>query len=179
MLITRLGGISLVERCVNMSLTRTVVLTIGSVILVSLLGCSQSDSGRRGQIGQAITPTSARPPSPTTPIVAPSRVCSANELACGGICVDISRDPHQCGRCGVTCARGEICHGGTCQPAAPQDANTSVAVDYRPLQQSRCREDGQTDCGGGCVDIRVQAEHCGRCGNVCPVGSTCVDGECS
>jgi Stigma-specific protein, Stig1 len=41
----------------------------------------------------------------------------------------------------------------------------------------KCPE-GQTDCGGACVDLKTNAVSCGACLNVCPTGAACVDGAC-
>jgi hypothetical protein len=38
---------------------------------------------------------------------------------------------------------------------------------------------GQTLCGNSCVFLETNAAHCGSCNNVCPSGTTCVDGECT
>lgn len=38
---------------------------------------------------------------------------------------------------------------------------------------------GQTLCGGICVDLSSDANHCGACGNACPPGKFCVGGICS
>ena len=63
-------------------------------------------------------------------------VCSGQALSCGGVCVDSTKDVHNCGSCGHDCAGGE-CSGSRCRPvqiAASQGANvTSVGA------------------GGGCV----------------------------
>jgi hypothetical protein len=40
---------------------------------------------------------------------------------------------------------------------------------------------GQTDCGGECVDLQTDTRHCGSCvspASVCPTGATCEAGEC-
>jgi hypothetical protein len=34
-------------------------------------------------------------------------------------------------------------------------------------------------CDGSCVDIRVQAGHCGGCGNRCAAGQRCASGLCT
>ncbi len=34
------------------------------------------------------------------------------------------------------------------------------------------------ECGGECVDPLTDPQHCGECGNVCPVGTTCQQGTC-
>ena len=33
-------------------------------------------------------------------------------------------------------------------------------------------------CGAACVDPQTAAAHCGRCGNACAAGDTCVAGAC-
>lgn len=34
-------------------------------------------------------------------------------------------------------------------------------------------------CGGACVDTTSDVAHCGRCGNVCPTGQSCIAGACA
>jgi endo-1,3(4)-beta-glucanase len=38
---------------------------------------------------------------------------------------------------------------------------------------------GLLDCGGACVDPRLDAGHCGACGNACPAGLSCLSGACA
>jgi hypothetical protein len=46
-------------------------------------------------------------------------VCEADNVLCGGQCVDLTTDTDNCGRCGRECGAGEVCSNGfTCQPAA-------------------------------------------------------------
>lgn len=35
------------------------------------------------------------------------------------------------------------------------------------------------DCGEGLVDLARSREHCGRCGNACPLWQPCIGGECT
>jgi hypothetical protein len=43
------------------------------------------------------------------------RCCrGANGYGGGGVCVDVSSDPSNCGDCGLECPRGAICSGGRC-----------------------------------------------------------------
>jgi len=35
---------------------------------------------------------------------------------------------------------------------------------------------GATACGG--ADLNWDSDNCGRCGNICPLGTFCVDGVC-
>lgn len=37
---------------------------------------------------------------------------------------------------------------------------------------------GQLDCGAGCIDVLSDANNCGACGNACPNGAACNNGEC-
>lgn len=39
-------------------------------------------------------------------------------------------------------------------------------------------EQGLDDCGGACVDMSSEPEHCGACGNACAWGEQCIDGVC-
>ncbi|WP_437610664.1 MXAN_6577-like cysteine-rich protein [Sorangium sp. So ce834] len=38
--------------------------------------------------------------------------------------------------------------------------------------------DGQSQCGGECVDTQASADHCGECGNACAAGRRCAAGIC-
>jgi hypothetical protein len=35
-----------------------------------------------------------------------------------------------------------------------------------------------TMCGGNCADLKTDGMNCGKCGTVCPMGATCVQGSC-
>ena len=55
------------------------------------------------------------------------------------------------------CAPGTICNEGLCVSCP----GTTVA------------------CAGVCVDPQTSLSHCGRCGNACPSGQSCLGGTCS
>ena len=40
-----------------------------------------------------------------------------------------------------------------------------------------CKE-GRESCSDACVDLRRDPDHCGACGNPCPINESCVDGAC-
>lgn len=46
-----------------------------------------------------------------------------------------------------------------------------------PLVGSECRT-GFELCGGRCVDVRTDRNHCGGCGEVCGAGLVCQEGAC-
>ncbi len=50
-------------------------------------------------------------------------------------------------------------------------------VGRRRRRRCVCPE-GHIVCSGRCVPAGTDPRHCGRCGKECPVGTSCVDGEC-
>lgn len=54
--------------------------------------------------------------------------CSSPSRTCNGACIDVTRDPANCGDCGRTCDAGSPCCGGICvQAAACSFAVTKVS----------------------------------------------------
>ena len=41
-------------------------------------------------------------------------VCGTGEDECDGVCVDLQTNGANCGACGIMCAVGQRCDGGTC-----------------------------------------------------------------
>ncbi|MEM1415604.1 MAG: hypothetical protein AAGH15_11925 [Myxococcota bacterium] len=85
------------------------------------------------------------------------------DAGCGA---DLSRDPENCGACGVSCMAAPgaraVCMAGTCGIACRANRGDCNA---EPLD--------------GCeVRLLESNDHCGRCDAPCTPGSACVDGEC-
>jgi hypothetical protein len=79
--------------------------------------------------------------------LAPSTLCGAHPevcgVACGGACVDLSKDPDNCGRCGHTCLDRAACNEGVCGavpttlvPAAPGCRSMRLAYEANAITWS-------------------------------------------
>lgn len=95
-------------------------------------------------------------------------VCPWGSYPCGSACKSLDSDPDHCGACGRSCAaafphaagycRDGACVYGVCDPG-------HASCDAMP--------------SNGCeTDLARDNNHCGRCGNACPVGSVCDGGRC-
>ena len=95
--------------------------------------------------------------------------CTGTQSSCpipGGpnlYCVELSKDPTNCGACGRMCPGGTSCANGLC--AAPTCAAPATA----------CQ-----GAGGGitCADLSRDASNCGACGKVCANNAICSGGTC-
>lgn len=126
--------------------------------------------------------------------------CSPGQACCGGTCTDIETDELNCGACNNPCAAGQQCCGGRCidpsssaahcggcgnaceEPNVCCPSRTGEAADCRPTEdcavcEPECTE-GETCCGGTCVDTQTDAAHCGACGVACAPGQRCCGGTC-
>lgn len=66
--------------------------------------------------------------------------------------------------CGIQDGKAECIDGGD-----PGAGCSLPSVSTCPSRQTNC---------GGCVDTSSDANHCGSCGNACPLGQTCSLGSC-
>lgn len=92
-------------------------------------------------------------------------VCPSGKTACGGVCVDTSTDPNNCGGCGQVCTSPNTCGGG---------GTPGVCG---------CTDDGSACAGqvcGSAVNNCGQTVSCGSCGmnQKCCLDS-CVCANCS
>lgn len=125
--------------------------------------------------------------------------CSDAQTCCQGACLDLARDPSNCGACGVACPGAEACCGGLCLALDGDDPShcggCDVACPAAPHGSPSCTagrcgvlcDEGRADCDGqlddGCeVDLRSDVRHCGGCDTACPAAPhttfACVDGGC-
>ena len=81
---------------------------------------------------------------------------------CHGVCVDVLRDPRNCGGCDVLCPIGILCAGGAC---------LAVGVDAGPACAGAI-------CAGVCVNTSLDPRNCGGCGHACDPTQTCFRGDC-
>jgi len=83
-------------------------MKILGIIFVNLLflGCGPISTDQIGY-GKIDQDYNSNPPKPLT--------CDYPEMACGGkICVDVSKDPNNCGWCGIKCEKLELCYAYHC-----------------------------------------------------------------
>ncbi len=122
-------------------------------------------------------------PVPLAPVDAPApthAICQQDESWCAGSCVSTASNPHHCGACGATCARGDVCIAYHCAaPATPEQLADRAAIEAtRPMRFTRCTNSAEVECGTGCVNLLTNADNCGTCGQICAATATCLSGTC-
>jgi hypothetical protein len=105
--------------------------------------------------------------------------CAGGTPTCGGVCVDYTTDPNNCGGCGAAhaCSTAETCNGGVCSAVVPADAGVTpdAAPDAPPdaatdaTSTDRCAQ--FSDTCGDCTKGRTGYE-CGWCSNACYTGTS-------
>jgi hypothetical protein len=143
----------------------------------------------------------------TAPLVCPSgqTVCgtscadTATDLAncgqCGTACTSSGANQHgvcSSGTCSTACNSGYHACGGTCAsdtsldscgaacspcPAPPASAVESCADSGQGLACQWACAGATIDCGGVCVNPKLDSGNCGACGRVCAPGA-CSGGAC-
>jgi hypothetical protein len=73
-------------------------------------------------------------------------------LLCGSTCIDPLTNPSNCGGCGVSVGRGNVCVAGKVRTGCPE---------------------GQSFCGGRCIDVSSDPSNCGGCGNATTGANIC------
>ncbi len=87
-------------------------------------------------------------------------------------CVYIKTDRYNCGKCGSVCPDGSECVNGKCS-TCPRSFPTLCNVRYS------CSDDKNPCTALSCTSTKTNIANCGKCGNVCPLHSTCVNGKCT
>jgi hypothetical protein len=145
-------------------------------------GCAVKDV-RLGDVvdGGAFAPTEAGAET-TTVLMCVSTECPPPYATCDTpghpmyTCgTDLSRDPENCGTCGNVC--------GTFEPIHMTSRCVTGACEYECLNERLPNKTDWRNCNvaidDGCeVDVLVDRNNCGSCGNVCPPGKSCNGGRC-
>jgi hypothetical protein len=65
--------------------------------------------------------------------------CAGGLTKCGGVCVNLSSDPNNCGACGVRCPPGwQSCSGGTCACSRWCTVRTCETIIRNGKAETRC-----------------------------------------
>ena len=126
---------------------------------------------------------------------APVTTCTAPQIACNGVCADLTSTAH-CGNCQTACAAGQSCTAGVCACPGTQAVCNAACVDTQTSTENcgGCNQpcatgqvcaagkcgcaSGQALCGGACVDTNTSQTNCGACGTTCSAGQVCSSGAC-
>jgi hypothetical protein len=83
--------------------------------------------------------------------------CSAPNMVCDGMCVDVMTSADHCGMCNQDCSAADVsCDAGNCI----------------------CDNNSAIYCGGTCVLAMTDPTNCGGCGHDC-LGAACTGGLCT
>ena len=133
--------------------------------------------GVRCAAGQACTASACQT---VPPVDSGTLVCPGGQIDCGGYCADTSRDPFNCGGCGVRCATGQVCtarvctSGGGGMDAGPGGGDGGVI----PQDSGPCAA-GTVSCGGYCANTSSDPFNCGGCGVRCANNQVCTARVCT
>ncbi|CAK9780451.1 hypothetical protein CC85DRAFT_300393 [Cutaneotrichosporon oleaginosum] len=78
----------------------------------------------------------------------------------GGVsqCIDLKKDPKNCGYCENKCPDGQLCYNGACS--------------------EQCKPGWEHCFLIGCTDVQTSSQNCGACGNWCSPSQVCRGGKC-
>lgn len=134
-----------------------------------------------------------------------AQLCSEGLSRCGRDCVDLTAETANCGACGVSCGRGQVCNQGQCEcrpgttlcdgacvttasdpvhcgGCAGQPSGGTTCATGQVCEQGQCKAGcalgGSVRCGDSCIDISSDAENCGACGYECGGSRACRNGVC-
>ncbi len=93
-------------------------------------------------------------------------VCTGVNQCCPSGCADIDTDPLNCGGCSRPCPTGDTCVAAQC--TAPASCLGGPVC----INKEQC-------CSDGCTDVDTDPENCGGCNRPCPMGDSCVSGQCT
>ena len=74
---------------------------------------------------------------------------------------------------------------GAAVPVMNATVDGTMQISKNPLAPSPpisctaiCAMTGKACCNGACVDTQIDSKNCGKCGNKCIMGKTCIGGKC-
>ena len=160
-------------------------------VAIALWSCAETDA-YLGDVpqGPALAPAdaSAEPDSGTL-LMCVATECPEGLTTCPSdygptykCSVDLRRDQNHCGACGHACVTMHPLH----MSSRCVDGACALECLSEPRYDAARGDYVQTnfdDCNGvlddGCeVDLFSDAANCGACGNACPGGAPCIDGQC-
>ncbi len=92
--------------------------------------------------------------------------CLPEFTCCSGSCRKLSTDENHCGACNAECPFGTYCDDGV------------GGILCRCFNTDAPCEPDQGCCGGECVDLQDNQDHCGSCNNPCTNPDVCTNGSC-
>lgn len=91
--------------------------------------------------------------------------CPVGQDCCNGMCVDTQSSQQHCGACNNPCLPPKICQAGICDcPTNRAPCGTTCCPVGQECSNGLCCSPGLTNCGGQCVDLQSNVNHCGACG---------------
>ncbi len=103
----------------------------------------------------------------------------ARQTRCDERCTDTNVDRANCGACGLACPEGQVCSAGSCQiECGPRYTSCRASEPDGGVRDGGLRDGSSSGPAVRCADLRTDDQHCGACGNACPLGHTCVSGTC-
>ncbi len=111
--------------------------------------------------------------------------CEAPQKKCAKGCMDLTKDPKNCGACGRVCAYQTNDPNSTClnSVCTCRCSDGSACPNGKDTTGCPCPS-GQKDCGSGCQNVANDKLNCGACGHKCVdatgyANSVCAGGSCS
>jgi hypothetical protein len=185
-------------------LTLAVHLMVGAVLwtAVTIAGCSGDDNTTNSSVDASVDVTLPDVATTDTTTTMEASPCPTGQMSCGGKCVDVTKDPNNCGGCGGKCGTGLVCSMGACSVSCmgtgeatcggvctntQSDPNNCGGCGKQctgglVCSQGQCQlgcTGGTIQCGMSCVNKSADNANCGKCGNVCPNGTVCSNGNCT